>query len=197
MIHSCSASPPLPSGSSMLWSAPATYPSSDIADLDPELRHGRHRRHAVCGALELVDHDLPHLQHRGDRALRALRVGVGDQLVEDARHDLPRDAVAVLEPAARTLLPSIGERVPETVDLVLVLAVGLERDRLGEAELGPAVEREDAAAVELELDLHHHALGPWPGGAIVGDAHDSSSWGTPTCRTARPPRPPCRTTGTA
>ncbi len=29
-IHSWSASPPLPSGSSMLWSAPATYPSSDM-----------------------------------------------------------------------------------------------------------------------------------------------------------------------
>ena len=28
--HSWSTSPPLPSGSSMLWSAPATYPSSDI-----------------------------------------------------------------------------------------------------------------------------------------------------------------------
>jgi hypothetical protein len=42
--------------------------------------------------------------------LRLLAVGVGDQLIETPRDDLPRDAEAVVEPAARPVLAALAER---------------------------------------------------------------------------------------
>ena len=61
-----------------------------------------------------------------------LGVGVAEQLAQGGRDDLPRQAVAVLQPAARALLAALGERDPQLVDLLLRLAVHEERDRLGE-----------------------------------------------------------------
>ena len=46
------------------------------------------------------------------------------------RDDLPRQAEPVLQPAARALLPAVGERVQYRVDLLLRLAVDDERDGL-------------------------------------------------------------------
>src|SRR4029078_10994835 len=59
--------------------------------------------------LHRSDVDLPHLEHRGHGALGACLVGVGEQLHEPRRDDLPREAEAVLDPAPRPLLPTAGE----------------------------------------------------------------------------------------
>ena len=123
-------------------------------------------------SLELVDLDLPHLQHRRHDPLRLLLVWIGDQLDQALGDDLPRDAEPVLQPAARALLPTLGQRAPVGVDLFLALAVHLEGDGLGEPEVGPAVQRDELLAVQLEADRHHHPLGARPGRAIAGDLED-------------------------
>src|SRR5215218_6503648 len=88
-----------------------------------------------CGrVLERGDVDLPHLQHRGHHALRRLRVGIVEQLLQPPRDDLPGHPEAVLEPAARALLAALAEPAPVFVDLLLRAAVDLERDRLVEGE---------------------------------------------------------------
>src|SRR5207248_9404578 len=74
--------------------------------------------------------DLPHLHHRPHDALRLLRIGIADQLLQQRGDDLPGDAVLVLEPAARAFLASFGPLLPQLVDLSLGLAVDEERDRL-------------------------------------------------------------------
>src|SRR5689334_24778500 len=47
--------------------------------------------------------------------------------------------------------------VPVVVDLLLGLAVDLQRDGLAERELRAPVDADEAVAVELELDRHDHA----------------------------------------
>ena len=113
---------------------------------------------AVRGCLERCDVELAHLEHRGHRALRPLRVGVGEQLVEPLRDDLPRQPPAVLAPPAGALLAAVGgERRPVAVDLLLVVAADGQRDRLVELELRSAVEHREGATVELEGHRHHGA----------------------------------------
>ena len=136
---------------------------------EPSPAQGLRRRRRL---LELRDLDLSHLQHRCHGALRLLTVGVADQLVERLRDDLPGDAVAVLEPSARPRFTAVGERVPVAVDLFLRLADDLERDRLVEREVGPAVQREELLPVELERDLHDCSLGPRPSRAVAADVDD-------------------------
>src|ERR687891_2294251 len=81
--------------------------------------------------LELGDFDLAHLEHRLHGAARTLRIGISDQLVQLARHDLPRQPESVLEPSARARLAAVRrERIPQSVDLGLVLALDDERDGL-------------------------------------------------------------------
>ena len=77
-----------------------------------------------------------------------------------------------LSRTARALLASLGELLPVVVDLGLVGAVDLERQRLGEGVLGPAVQRQERLAVELEADRHHRPLRAWAGGAVAGDLDD-------------------------
>src|SRR4029077_12185156 len=70
------------------------------------------------------------------------------------RDDLPGDAVLVLQPAARALLPALRQPAPEMIDLRLCRAGNLERDRLVELEMRAAVERGKGLAVDLKLDNH-------------------------------------------
>ena len=70
--------------------------------------------------------------------------GAAEVVAHLARHDLPGDAEAVLEPAAGAVLTAaLDERLPVAVDLGLVGAVDLEGDGLGEGELRAAVERRE------------------------------------------------------
>ena len=102
-------------------------------------------------------------------ALRLLRVRIAQQLGQSGRDDLPRDAEPVLQPAARTFFAALGELAPVRVDLFLVLAAHLERDRLVERVVGPAVQCDELLPVELEADRHHHSFGARPGRAVVRD----------------------------
>src|SRR5262245_13862546 len=112
----------------------AAYPRGTTVSL---VARGSPARAPACGhrntscvvgrGSQLGDVQLGHLQHRLHGPARALRIGVGQQLAEDVRHDLPRQAVPVLEPTALAGLAAVGrERVPVVVDLRLILAVDNE-----------------------------------------------------------------------
>jgi hypothetical protein len=108
------------------------------------------------GVLQDLHVDLPHLEHRVQRALAARRVRVAQEFAHPVRDDLPAEAEPVLQPAAGSRLAAVGsQRVPEAVDLLLVLAVDRERDGLGERELRPAVDRIELHARELEEHERH------------------------------------------
>src|SRR5438309_6493379 len=95
---------------------------------------------AVGRVAQRGDVQLAHLEHRVHRAPGPLRVRVREQLLHAGRHDLPRQPVAVLEPAARPLLTALGQPLPVVVDLVLVHAGDLEGDGLVKGELRTAVD---------------------------------------------------------
>ena len=76
---------------------------------------------------------------------------------QPAGHDLPGQAELVLQPAALAVLAAVAELVPVVVDLVLVGAADLERDRLVEGELRAAVDDGERLPVELEAHGEHRA----------------------------------------
>jgi hypothetical protein len=133
--------------------------------------HGNHTLGRVGRCLELGDINLAHLEHRLHGAARTLRIGISNQLVQLARHDLPRQPESVFEPSAGARLASVrGERIPHPVDLRLVLALDDERNRLVEAEVRPAVEALEVLAVEREVDRQDHP--GRPAGRVGGGAPD-------------------------
>ena len=79
---------------------------------------------------------LLHLEHGRHHPLGLLGALVAEQPRQHPGHDLPRHAVPVLEPAAlpRLLVAALAEPGPVVVDLVLCLALDLERDGLVERE---------------------------------------------------------------
>ena len=79
-------------------------------------------------------------------------IAVADQLREHGRHDLPGQAVPVLQPATllRLLVTADGQLGPEAVNLVLRIAHHLQRDGLAEFEVRPTVERGERLPFELE-----------------------------------------------
>jgi hypothetical protein len=86
--------------------------------------------------LQLVDLQLVHAHHRPHHPLALLAVGVAEQAWQCGRHDLPGEAVAVLQPPAWALLTALREHRPVRVDLLLGLAADRERHGLGERVLG-------------------------------------------------------------
>ena len=74
------------------------------------------------GPLQRLDIELLYLQERLRHPGRGGLVLARQQLVEDLRHHLPGDAVAVLAPAALLGAGVGGELLPEPVHLLLVLA---------------------------------------------------------------------------
>src|SRR5471032_3303330 len=112
---------------------------------------------AGVGALELLDVELFHAHHRLHGALSGGLVVAGDHLHDDGRHHLPRQAVAVLQPAAllRRRVAALGQTIPVMVDLVLRLAIDLERDGRRELEFRPGVERRERLPVERKRNGQH------------------------------------------
>src|ERR1035437_3553673 len=110
-------------------------------------------RLALERATKRGDVDLGHAQHRLHGPAGAFSIWTAQQLAELARDDLPRHAEAILAPAT---LPgrsaAFDQCVPEAVDFRLILAIDDERDRLGERELGTAVEAREAPTGEGEVD---------------------------------------------
>ena len=110
-------------------------------------------------ALELRDVELLHAKHR---ALRLRRFVILQHLGQSLRHDLPGEAISVLQPPALLCLriAALRQLLPVVVDLVLRVAEHLQRDRLVELERGAAIERRERLAVDLEVDDHHRSRGP-------------------------------------
>src|SRR5262249_47568369 len=67
---------------------------------------------------------------------------------------LPREAELVFEPAARSLFAVLCQLAPEVVDLLLRVAVNLERHRLVELEMRAAVQRQEFLPFDFELHGH-------------------------------------------
>src|SRR5262249_44708791 len=103
-------------------------------------RRDRARASPLRRALQPGDVELLHPEHRLHHARRLRLVGIAQELAQDARHDLPRHAEAIDEPAALDLLSALGERAPIPIDLLLRLAAHEERDALREGERRAAVE---------------------------------------------------------
>src|SRR6516225_9824245 len=89
-------------------------------------------RRSVERCLQFRDVELHHLQHGVASALDLGRVGIGHHLGPDLGDDLPRHAVAVLEPAAGFRLAAVEQRIPVAVDLGLIVTAHHERDRMVE-----------------------------------------------------------------
>src|SRR6476659_293661 len=121
------------------------------------------------GLLELLDHELPHAQHRLHDTLGLLRVRLLEQARKRRRDDLPGDSEPVPQPPTGALLAALGERFPIAVDLLLGLAEHLEGDRLAEGELRAGVEGDELLPHQLERDGHDGPLVPRAGGAVAGD----------------------------
>src|SRR4029079_3293816 len=85
------------------------------------------------------------------------------------RADRRGEAETVLQPAAWAVLAALAELLPVVVDLVLVVAVDRERERLVELEVRAAVERDHALPLELEADRHREAFLTGAGGAVARD----------------------------
>src|SRR5690242_6915652 len=113
---------------------------------------------SCIGLLQLRDVELFHRHEGLEHAVDLGLVLVEQHLRKDAGRHLPRQTEPVLEPAALAFLTTtLAQLAPEVIDLFLVFAKHLKRDRFGELEQGPAIEREEFLAFELELDCQHRA----------------------------------------
>ncbi|MCH8857918.1 MAG: hypothetical protein IIA03_17220, partial [Proteobacteria bacterium] len=113
-------------------------------------------RGAVMRALKSGDVQLLHAQQGLHHTLGGGHVGASHPARHLGRNDLPRQAMAVLEPAAltRRRVAALGQGAPVVVYLVLRIATDHQRDGLVEAEHGAAVERQKGLAFQLELHRH-------------------------------------------
>src|SRR6185503_2162321 len=76
-------------------------------------------------------------------------------------------------PAACAFFPAAGEQLlPVVVDFLLVLAVDHERNRLGELELRPAVQRDELLVAEPELHRQDVGLGAGHAFEVAHGAED-------------------------
>src|SRR5580658_1349154 len=130
---------------------------------------GARRSRAGVRFLLSGDIQFSHLLHGRHGALRPGRILVTQQLGKSRRHHLPRQAVAVLEPAAAPFSACGGKFLPQTVDLCLAVAADDERDRFRELEMRTAVEGGDLLAIQLERNRHDGALRTGTGRTIAHD----------------------------
>ena len=107
----------------------------------------------IIGLLQRVDIQLYHLHHGFHHALGFFSILIVDHLRQDVRHDLPRDAKFVLQPATLHRLAAVRDQgVPQTVDFGLVLTRDDQRNRVVEAVVRSAVERVILLSGEREID---------------------------------------------
>src|SRR5215217_6218315 len=82
---------------------------------------------AFIGALQAIDIELDHAEHRLHGALRPGGIGAAEIFWQRGRHDLPRYAVTVLQPAAVFGFAAIRQQcIPEPIDLGLIGTVDHE-----------------------------------------------------------------------
>src|SRR6266487_4576383 len=125
---------------------------------------------AVGRRLQFGDVELLHLEQRLHHAVCLLGILVAHQLPEHRGHDLPGEPKLVFQPAAHAFFAAAGrELAPVLVDLLLILAVHDEGERLAELEQRAAVQRCEFLPSQLKVDDHHRAFGPGAGIAIPAD----------------------------
>src|SRR5688500_20194923 len=78
-IHSCSYSPPRPSGAFTLWFGPATKPWSEMEILNRSFDIYAPVQSTATRGFDFCDVDLTHLHHRVEHADYGGRVGDGDR----------------------------------------------------------------------------------------------------------------------
>jgi amino acid efflux transporter len=115
----------------------------------------QHRRRdlgrAVEGPLQRRNVELLHLEHGLHRSPGLLLVGIAQQPRQRARHDLPGQPEAVLQPAAPAGFASVGRQaIPVVVHLILRLDVDVQGYRVRERMRRTAVDGHKPLAGELE-----------------------------------------------
>ena len=104
------------------------------------------------------DVDFPHFHHRRKNALGLGAAGV-ERIGQSAGRDLPRQAPAILAPAAGAFLPAVADdRVPVAIRFLLRIGRDEEGKRLAVPEFRPAIQPETGNAEDGELHREHIAL---------------------------------------
>ena len=87
-----------------------------------------------ASGLDLGDVDLLHSQHRLHRAFGPGRIGITERFQKLFRHNLPGNAVAVLQPATLNFDPAVGELFSKVIDFGWAVAMDDERDGFADFE---------------------------------------------------------------
>ena len=107
----------------------------------------------MVGLLQHVDVKLHHLHHGFHHAPGFVAILIVEHLRQDVRHNLPRDAKFVFQPATLHRLAAVRDQgVPQTVDFSLVFTRDGQRNRVVEAVVRSAVERVILLSGEREID---------------------------------------------
>lgn len=118
-----------------------------------------HRALARTRGLDRGDVDFPHCHHRIHRTLGGGAIRILRRRQQRARGNLPRKAPAVLAPAAHAFLAAVADDgVPQPVGLGLVVGEDHEADRFVGDEHRTAVDAQEIAAADGELDHQFLAL---------------------------------------
>src|SRR6266540_1329906 len=110
------------------------------------------RRSALIGSLQRRDVEFLHLEHDFHHAPGLGSVRIGKEPVQHRRHDLPREAEAVLHPAALFGLRDGRQGFPVPIHLRLVLARDRERDGFVELEVRSPIQAAELLAHQCEVD---------------------------------------------
>src|SRR5579863_2713183 len=123
------------------------------------LRSAPFRDLAASGCLDRGNVDLLHFHHRLERALGGRSIRAGRRLHQHPRSDLPRQAPAVLAPAALALGSAVtDDRVPVAIGLRLILGDNLKGEGFAVLEGRAAIQAEAGHPYHRELDRQHLAL---------------------------------------
>src|SRR5262245_59937336 len=128
--------------------------SALLGGIHEKLGHltGRARLRLVIGSLELSHVELHHRHHGFHHSLHLPGVPITDQLGESSRDNLPGETEGVCDPTAlRGLRSCFHELVPVFIHFILIRAVHVERDPLGEAEVRTSVVAHEELTTNDEL----------------------------------------------
>ncbi len=97
----------------------------------------------VC-RFQLSNIQLRHFHKCLHPAVRLLSILVFQQLLQDRRHNLPRQTEFILKPAALNFLPTFRKLLPVFIHLLLGFAIPNERDCFGKFENRAAIKGGEA-----------------------------------------------------
>src|SRR6266705_5715993 len=131
------------------------------------------RHSALIGSLQRREVKFLHLEHDFHHSPGPGSVRIGTEPVQHRRHDLSREAEAVLHPAALFGLRDGRQGLPVPIHLRLVLARNRERDGLVELEVRSTIQAAELLAHQHEVDGQDVPLLPARGVCRrLDDLHD-------------------------